>query len=172
MAEIRSKCDVRWMIRRDVEEVLAVEHGCFACPWDEENVMEVLRQRNNIGMVAECGGRVCGYMIYSLRKESLYILKFAVGPQFQRQGIGTQMAWKLIDKLAVGRRQEIILLCPERNLAAQKFFSRMGFDATWVERNYYEDTGEDAYRFLYRLREMGEIVMPYHPTNRISKYCD
>ena len=52
---------IRWMIRRDMPEVLAIEHASFEFPWCEEEFLRVLRQRNCIGMVAEYGERVVGY---------------------------------------------------------------------------------------------------------------
>ena len=52
---------IRWMIRRDMPEVLAIEHASFEFPWCEEEFLRVLRQRNCIGMVAEYGERVVGF---------------------------------------------------------------------------------------------------------------
>ncbi len=58
---------IRWMIRRDMPEVLAIEHASFEFPWCEEEFLRVLRQRNCIGMVAEhARSRVVGFMIYEL----------------------------------------------------------------------------------------------------------
>src|SRR4051794_39786908 len=62
---------IRWMIRRDMPEVLAIEHASFDFPWGEEEFLRVLRQRNCIGMVAEHGERVVGFMIYELHKSKL-----------------------------------------------------------------------------------------------------
>ncbi len=38
----------------------------------------------------------------------------------------------------------------ERNLPAQMFFRGHGFQATKLLRNYYEDSGEDAYQMELR----------------------
>ena len=69
---------IRWMIRRDMPEVLAIEEQCFEFPWSEEDFIRCLRQRNCIGMVAEHSERVVGFMIYELHKNRLHILNFAV----------------------------------------------------------------------------------------------
>ena len=71
---------IRWMIRRDMPEVLAIEHASFEYPWCEEEFLRVLRQRNCIGMVAEHEDRVVGFMIYELHKTKLHVLNFAVAP--------------------------------------------------------------------------------------------
>ena len=44
---------IRWMIRRDMPEVLDVERSSFEFPWAEDDFIRCLRQRNCIGMVAE-----------------------------------------------------------------------------------------------------------------------
>src|SRR3989344_7006679 len=59
---------VRWMIRRDMPEVLDIEQQCFEFPWDEEDFIRCLRQRNCIGMVSQDEEKVKGFMIYELHK--------------------------------------------------------------------------------------------------------
>ena len=76
---------IRWMIRRDMAEVLEIEQDGFEFPWIEEDFLRCLRQRNCIGMVAEHGERVVGFMIYELHKTRLHILNFAVASDVRRQ---------------------------------------------------------------------------------------
>ena len=144
---------VRWMIRRDMPEVLAIEHAGFEFPWCEEEFLRVLRQRNCIGMVAELGERVVGFMIYELHKNKLFVLDFAVHPEFRRMGIGRQLIARLIGKLSSHRRTKIVLQTRETNLAAQFFYRSQNFRAVEVVREYYQDTGEDAYLMHYVLEE-------------------
>lgn len=142
---------IRWMIRRDMPEVLAIEHAGFEYPWCEEEFLRILRQRNCIGMVAELGERVVGFMIYELHKNKLVILDFAVHPEMAKQGIGTQMVAKLAGKLSSHRRTKIVLHLRETNLDGQLFFSKQGFRAQEVAREHFGDTGEDAYLMQYLL---------------------
>jgi [ribosomal protein S18]-alanine N-acetyltransferase len=141
---------IRWMIRRDMPEVLAIEEQCFEFPWYEEDFIRCLRQRNCIGMVAEASERVAGFMIYELHKNRLHILNFAVHEAHRRRGVGGQMSRKLISKLSHERRSRILLEIRETNLPAQLFFRALGFRAVSVLRDYYEDTTEDAYVMQYR----------------------
>lgn len=136
---------IRWMIRRDMPEVLNIERESFEFPWFEEDFIRCLRQRNCIGMVAEQGERVVGFMIYELHKSRLHILNFAVAKGMRGRGIGRQMADKLASKLSSQRRTRITLEVRETNLPAQLFFKKVGFRATTVLRSYYEDSPEDAY---------------------------
>jgi len=141
---------IRWMIRRDMAEVLDIERESFEFPWYEEDFIRCLRQRNCIGMVAEHGERVVGFMIYELHKSRLHILNFAVADAFRSRDVGRQMAEKLISKLSSQRRTRISLEVRETNLPAQLFFRQLGFRATSVLRSYYEDSPEDAYLMQFR----------------------
>src|ERR671912_367951 len=76
---------IRWMIRRDMPEVLAIEEQSFEFPWSEEDFIRCLRQRNCIGMVAEHNERVVGFMIYELHKTRLHVLNFAVNASYRRR---------------------------------------------------------------------------------------
>ncbi len=158
---------IRWMIRRDMSEVLQIEENGFEFPWSEDDFMRCLRQRNCIGMVAEHAERVIGFMIYELHKTRLHLLNFSVAQEFRRRSTGRQMLSKLIGKLSTQRRTRILLEVRETNLAAQLFFRKMGFRAVSVMRDFYTDTTEDAYlmQFRYRPAEQPIIV----PINRISK---
>jgi ribosomal-protein-alanine N-acetyltransferase len=158
---------IRWMIRRDMNEVLDIESGSFEFPWSEEDFVRCLRQRNCIGMIAEHEDRVVGFMIYELHKTRLHVLNFAVAARYRRNGVGSQMVHKLVSKLSTQRRTRITLEVRETNLAAQLFFRSQSFRAVSVLRDYYEDTPEDAYLMQYRYQNApaAEIL----PMNRITR---
>jgi [ribosomal protein S18]-alanine N-acetyltransferase len=143
---------IRWMIRRDMPEVLDIEAESFEFPWLAEDFIRSLRQRNCIGMVAEHEDRVVGFMVYELHKARIHVLNFAVADKWRRSGVGSQMLAKLIAKLSMQRRSRILLEVRETNLAAQLFFRENGFRAVSVLRSYYADTPEDAYIMQYRYR--------------------
>ncbi|WP_422929912.1 ribosomal protein S18-alanine N-acetyltransferase [Singulisphaera sp. PoT] len=169
-AKAQVRVHIRWMIRRDMPEVLAIEHASFEYPWCEEEFLRVLRQRNCIGMVAEYGERVVGFMIYELHKNRLHVLDFATHPEFRRQAVGQQMVAKLIGKLSNHRRTRIVLSVRETNLSAQLFFRIQGFRAMEVVREHYQDTGEDAYVMQYLLDE--SLIESPAPANRIAKQLE
>jgi ribosomal-protein-alanine N-acetyltransferase len=146
------KVHIRWMIRRDLAEVQAIENESFEFAWQEDDFLRCLRQRNCIGMVAECEGRVVGYMLYELHKTRLHVLNFAVSSAVRRRGVGRQMVAKLVGKLSPERRTRVALEVRETNLPAQVFFRSCGFRAVSVVRGYYADSPEDAYVMQFRHR--------------------
>jgi ribosomal-protein-alanine N-acetyltransferase len=166
------RVQIRWLIRRDMPEVLDIEQSSFEFAWTEEDFLCCLRQRNCIGMVAECDHEIVGFMVYELHKSRLRILNFAVRPDRRRHGVGRQMIQRLIDKLSQQRRQEIVLHVRETNLAAQLFFRGQGFRAVAVVRGHYDDTTEDAYYMQFRLDTAEHVLSPFAPHNRITQYYD
>jgi [ribosomal protein S18]-alanine N-acetyltransferase len=151
---------VRWMIRRDLEEALAIEAASHVNGWSEEDFLRVLRQRNVIGMVCELRDNpdhLLGFMVYALEKRSIDILDFAVAPDYRRGGVGGAMAAKLKSKTTGNERRRplIRLECRETNLGGLLFWKAMGFIATDVLRGTFEDTGEDGIRMKWR-QEAGD----------------
>lgn len=146
---------LRWMIRRDMNEVLGIENANFDYPWCEDDFIRCLRQRNCIGMVAESDDRVVGYMIYELHKNRLHVVSLAVHAAVHRMGVGRAMVCKLVGKLSAQRRNKITLEVRESNLDAQLFFRAVGFEAIDILRNF-EINGEDAYLMRYRYQPKAE----------------
>lgn len=139
---------IRWMIRRDMPEVLEIEQLCFPDPWTEADFLEALRE-NYIGHVVECGEEVIGYCIFELLEYRIDLVNLAVHPSCWRRGIGGMMIAKLREKLAPDRREQIRALVREENLPAQLFFRAMRFRCV---RTYREDDG-DGLEFRLRLND-------------------
>ena len=150
---------VRWMIRRDMAEVLDIEYDRFDFPWLEEDFIRCLRQRNCIGMVVdydvfdESGmpvDHIAGFMVYELHKTRLHLVNFAVAKRFERIGIGRVMMEKLLGKLSSERRTRVSFEVRETNLDGLLFLRAMGFRAVSVIKDRYKGISEDAYLMEYR----------------------
>lgn len=158
MATAPLSVNIRWLIRADMPEVLAIEQESFEFPWREADFMNCLRQRNCIAMVAEWidgktkWDRVAGFVIYELHKTRLHVLNLAVAGDLRRRGVGRALVEKLQGKLNAAHRTKLQLEVRERNKDAQLFFRAHGFRAVKTLRNYYEDSDEDAYVFEYDVR--------------------
>ena len=139
----RQKCRVhiRWMIRRDLPEVLENERSGLG--WTEDDFCKTLGHRNCIGLAAECSQHVVGHVVYRLRKHRFEILNLCVAQNWRRLGIGGQIIDKMIGKLSQCRRGEILIDVPERLLLTQLFLRSKDFKAIEVV--------EDAYRMAYFL---------------------
>lgn len=141
---------IRWMIRRDIPEVFEIELHAAESPWSENHFVATLWRRDLMGMVADDGCQVVGFVVYVLHETHLQLLNVAVHPELQRQGIGRQIVEHIKGKPSVVRRSLITLHVRETNLVAQRFFSALGFKAESIVHECYRDTSEDAYLMVYR----------------------
>jgi ribosomal-protein-alanine N-acetyltransferase len=153
---------IRWMITRDLEEVLDIEGNSFEWPWRRMDFVRCLRERNVIGQVAEWDEKVVGFNVYEMHKVRFHILNLAVAPEFRLRGVGRQLVEYLRKKLCLLRRVRINLEVRETNIGAQLFFRQQGFRAVHILRDYYEDTDDDAYQMEYRLPSK-------HPANLATR---
>ena len=165
---------VRWMIRRDMQDVLSIIKQSFKNPIFEDELTEYLRSRNIVGQVIELSRsrrartskKIIGFMLYELKKYDIAIIFLAIDPDYRRSGLGAKMVNKLILKLyPVGRKVEISVDVRETNLSAQLFFKKLGFKAVLVDKNYFSDTEEDSYLMTYFSGEKTQ-----KQTNRIAYF--
>lgn len=152
--------EIRWLIRRRMPEVLAIEAACFTTPWTkpwgEDEFIRSLRQRNVIGMTASDLGNndtIAGYMIYELHHGHLDIINLAVAPAYQRQRVGSTMIAKLLSKLSPERRNRLRFGVSEHNLDMHLFLRAVGARAGRVLRDQYEDNPSDTYEFLISIAD-------------------
>jgi [ribosomal protein S18]-alanine N-acetyltransferase len=162
---------IRWLIRRDMPEVMEIENRSYEFPWTEEEFLTCLRQRNCIGTVYESGSLILGFMIYELYARTLRVLNLAVAPEVRGTGVGAAMIQRLIDKLDQQKRTFIEMEIRERNLKAQLFASRSGFRAVRTLRRHYEETNEDAILFRYSLQTPANVAA-VDGSNRINQYFE
>jgi ribosomal-protein-alanine N-acetyltransferase len=127
---------VRWMIRRDMAEVVAVEAAGFPDPWAEGDILCLLRERNCIGMVAEHAGRVVGHLVYELQEGRLELLRLAVCPKYRDLGVGAALAAKLTGKLSISRRTHAVARVPPGMPDARAFLRAVGFAHVAVEDDH------------------------------------
>jgi ribosomal-protein-alanine N-acetyltransferase len=141
---------LRWLLPRDLPAVLEIEAKSFAFPWSEDDFMRCLRHAACVCMVAECGDRVAGFLVYELKKDRIRIFNLAVAPSYRRCGVATQMIKNLTDKPSLQSRRWVSLGVRETNLAAQLFLRARGFRAVSILRQFYTETSEDAYLMRFR----------------------
>lgn len=146
---------IKWLLKRQLPEVLEIEQSVFGRrAWDENDFNRALNQRNCIGKVAldRSDRRIVGFLVFELYKSRYRVLNFAVAPEQQRCGVGTALFDHLKSRLSK-RRGEIELMLRETNLEAQLFCRSQDFQAIEVIRDYYADSGESAYAMSYVLTE-------------------
>jgi [ribosomal protein S18]-alanine N-acetyltransferase len=118
---------IRWQINRDNKEIICIDERCYLEPLIYSDLIDMLKDRNVIGIVAEDRGHVLGYVIYRLSRWRIEILRMGVDPIERRCGVGTAMLQRLKDKLSHQRRDTLRVDVPGMSLAAQLCLQRCGF---------------------------------------------
>lgn len=146
------ECLIRWMVARDMSQVMEIERASFDHPWTASDFHDFLGRRHKIGMVAKVGNRIAGFGTYELNSDHIRLTSIAVDPLIRRQGVGESMISHLKRKLSTRSRTSIIAETRETNIAAQLFLRDQGFFAERILRKFYQTSEghEDAYQMIYR----------------------
>ena len=136
----------RWLNPRDYRTVCRIEKESETFrPWKRKDFFAVLRQRDFVGMVANHGRRVVGFVVYKLNPDSIELVKLGIPEKACGKGVERQLIEWLKRQLNPVGRTRLVLHVRESDLAAQKYLSTAGFRATRVIPGHFPDTGEDAY---------------------------
>jgi ribosomal-protein-alanine N-acetyltransferase len=150
MTTTTTKPGIRWMIRKDMPDVLRIEAACFGhSGWTEGDFVKVLRQRDIIAHVVLDGEQVVGYMVYQMQKSCLYLINFAVDPQHQRRGFGRALIEKLKSKINANSvsRNRFTLHVAEHELPLQLFLRACGVRC---EESIQDQDGNHILKFVFR----------------------
>jgi len=149
------KTHIRWMIKRDMEQVMRIEASSFREPWTRADFERRMHNRHVIAKVIATDDNIVGYLVYELHRHYVQILNLAVDPYRRLQGIGR----RLIDDQKTKIRQDTLRRCLwadvfGNNIPAQQFLNACGFACAeiWEDAWCYDDgTEDDVYRFVYSL---------------------
>ena len=152
MTDTITDTHIRWLIRRDLDEVMPIDKMSYPVAWTLSEFHEQLRKRACIALVAERGDKGAGFVIYELHSKNMTIISLGVHPIHRRTGVATAIIDKLKSKLDEKRRKTLVSLLNERNLDGQLFLKEKGFEAVKVHPREYED-GSAAYEFRYEVSD-------------------
>jgi ribosomal-protein-alanine N-acetyltransferase len=144
-----SQIKTRWITRRDLPEIMAIEKAAFSDPWVGSDFVEWLSDPGVVGIVATEGKHIEGYAVLGLHKRSVDIINFAVSPSRRRQGVGRILMARVAKYLDRGKRVVIVAEVKETNLEAQLFLRACGFIAGPISKSRFRN-GEDSYKFTLR----------------------
>jgi [ribosomal protein S18]-alanine N-acetyltransferase len=159
--EPKKEIEIRRLVRKDLDEVLAIEKLSFPSPWSrflfEQEFLFPQAQ-----MVAAADPdfpeRVWGYLCFWLVAEETHILNLAVHPEKRRRGVGGRLLEYVIDYSRAKGAEEILLEVRRSNHRAISVYRRFHFQPLGVRRRYYTDSGEDAIIMGLRLSDPSSTV--------------
>jgi ribosomal protein S18 acetylase RimI-like enzyme len=102
--------------------------------WDEDWQRRDFdrRFREYVALIIECDGHAVGGLLLEWKSDSLYIHELQLLPEYQSQGIGTEVIGKVIEQ-AAARRLPVTLSVVPANPRARHLYERLGFEVTTTE---------------------------------------
>lgn len=140
----------RYMNRADLKSILAIEEDSFEYPWNQEDFLNVMNNKDNSSHVLELKEQVIGYYIYSLQKTKIEIINIAVDRLYRNKGVASQIVKNITDRLELFDLKYVSVTVAEHNLPAQLFFKKCGFKYIKTFKNHYEDYSGDAYLLSFK----------------------
>ena len=132
---------VRKAVISDAPSIAAAERAYIDCPWTESQVAEEI-DSGAVFLVAECGGKFCGYVSGEVTVDECEISNIAVIEECRRQGIGRRLLNALLSELVSRSAKSVFLLVRDGNTPAIMLYQSLGFSRVGLRKNYYK--GKDA----------------------------
>ncbi len=146
----------------DLDDVMEIEKNAFTMPWSRwmfERELTGGSDRSRY-LVARSDSEIVGYIGFWLAmNDEAHIVTIAVRDDFRRKGVASMLIASALTLAVHLDSDKATLEVRVSNTSAQKLYQKFGFETIAIRRNFYSDTGEDAYvMWLYDLKnKLGEV---------------
>ena len=144
---------LRAITEEDLPELLRVERASQIVPWSTDIFLRCFENHYDGWAIEIKDNKIAGFMMVSFMLEDCHILNLSIDPDFQRQGLGSQLLAYVV-AYAKGRGAKMVYLevrC--NNCAAIALYEKAGFIQIGKRKNYYPKVSgrEDALVFAKEL---------------------
>ena len=111
--------------------------------WTEQTLAEMLAQDSTHIMIVykpeeEAAYKIVGYCLYQVVFEQAEILRIGTHPDYQRQGIASQLFATLNNELINNKVESLLLEVRADNAPALALYERQGFVVIHKRKSYYQ----------------------------------
>ncbi len=140
---------ITFMKKEDLDQVMAIEQASFSMPWSRNLFLSEFRSpsvsRLLVALVPDAPMRtIAGYLVFWLVAGEMHILDLATAPGSRQQGIARRLVLAGLRHGYSKEARRAFLEVRASNDSAHKLYSSLGFTATFIRRDYYDDPIEDA----------------------------
>lgn len=136
------KMTIRNMSAADIDKVVGLDNRAFSKPWNEQSFKDEICKDYAYYFVAQTDNKIIGYIGIWCIYETAELIRVAVLPEFQGQGIAGGLIQMATDCAKSNGCERMILEVRDTNIAARRLYERVGFKKISIRRGYYD--GEDA----------------------------
>jgi ribosomal-protein-alanine N-acetyltransferase len=143
----------------DVQDLIELEKMCFAYHWTHDQFCLGLERGAFRVLGIQKGGRLAGYIAFSLIEDEMEILNLAVHPDFRRKRLAANLLDRAFEVCVKNKIAKSFLDVKASNSAALKLYRKYGYKQIGVRKKYYPDTKEDALLFRYDFKQGDKITV-------------
>lgn len=125
--------------KQQIQAVAAIEALVQSVDaWSAATLTELLAQGSYHLLLAVESGVIKGYCLYQILFEQAEILRIGTHPDYQRQGIASQLFSALHETLMKNNVMQLMLEVRADNAAAITLYERQGFKTIHRRKGYYQ----------------------------------
>jgi ribosomal-protein-alanine N-acetyltransferase len=128
---------------RDIPLVLTIERLVYDSPWSQAKFTDSLNNPKTLSSLLIIDDQVLGYFVATHSPDSVDLLNICIHPEYQHQGLGTQLFDYLTQQLQTLNLNTIFIEVRASNKSALLFYQKLGFNLIDSRKKYYSN-GEDA----------------------------
>ena len=136
----------------DIYAIAALEKECFSDAWTFRMLADSFFSESAMTLLAEEGGEILGYAVFSVLFEEAELADIAVSPAARRRGIAAALLDRLEGQARRAGAERVLLEVRVSNAPAMRLYLKRGYVGCGVRPRYYAD-GEDGLIMQKRLAE-------------------
>ena len=128
----------------DISALVEIENEAFSTPFKEKDFLDIYESEISSVLVAKMGGRVVGYVSFTIIIDECQIINFATKNEFKRQGVGKKVMEALLDHGRTCGVTKYFLEVRQSNEGAISLYKKYGFVPVGISKNHFSQPREDA----------------------------
>lgn len=144
-----SELKIRPVSQSDIRRLHNIEIHSFKSPYSYKLLEKLAHTPNIIYLVAEIDRTIIGYTIISLRSKQAHIISIAIDEKYRKQGFGSTLLQKNIEKLQKMNIEKLKLEVGVNNEPAKAFYAKFNFKPIKIRPKYYPDNEDGLVMELY-----------------------
>lgn len=138
----------------DVENIMEIQESAYGgrAPWSRLTVYNELQNSQSSFLLVSKYGEGLAFIALAIRKDSLHITNIGTKFSYQKQGLASfliEEATRIAEELEL---KQLTLEVRVTNTPAKKLYHKLGFKDSYIKKNYYHDSGEDALEMYYQIK--------------------
>ena len=147
------KFSIRQMVAEDCEQVVYIDEQCIRNSWSMKDFEDLFHYMDNHYLVAECEGKLVGFVGLIQFVDSADITHIAVLPEYQSNRIGSALMQGIFVMARKLNIKTIHLEVRTSNTHARHMYESLGFEKINIRKNYYTNPCEDAIVMIKKILE-------------------